>query len=382
MVSNQVKNGAETARRSVTRRSLIAGIAAAGAGLAIFSIPRAMRTGKTLAYLGWETQGGDDVFGAWATKNQVSIHRSLINEDDDIIQKLLAGGLGVYDVCNPDIEHSKGFVERGLFQPIPLDRVPSFAEIHPYFQKTVLGYAGAPDGATYIMPNEWGMWALLYRADSISEPPASWGDLLDPKYKGKIALNDDYWAQITLWARLKGHGASYPNLTRAQLDDIKDSLIALKRNARSLTPTLADATDLLVRGEVWLATPGWPAAVKSGRDRGVNILYTIPREGTGSWLDNFALVTKAPNRDTGLSFINYAACAEAQLQKSKGMIGIVNQAAIKQLSPELRALYPYDDIEGFFDRAPFAQVPPLRRSSDGIMSIQDWLAAWEDVKQS
>jgi spermidine/putrescine transport system substrate-binding protein len=368
-------------RLCLSRRQFMSGVAAASAGLATFSMPRAASAEGTVAFLGWETQGGDKVFGDWAAKNHVTIQSSWINEDDDIIQKLLAGGLGQYDVCNPDIQHAKGFAERGLLQPIPLDRVPSFAEVHPHFQQAVKGYAGAPDGTTYLMPNGWGMWALLYRADNVGAPPTSWGDLLDPKYKGKIAVNDDYWAQITLWSRLKGY-SSYPNLTRAQLDDIKSSLIELKRNARTLTPTFADATDLLVRGDVWLATPGWPAAAAKGKQRGPDIRYTVPKEGTGSWIDNFALVAKAPHLDNGIAFINYGASVEGQTRHANAMDGVVNQEAIKQLPPELRALYPYDDLDGFFARAPFAQVPPLSKSADGIMSIQDWLAAWEDVKQA
>ncbi len=360
----------------------MASLAAGAAVATTLSASRTAHAEGTLAFLGWESQGGEKIFGDWAAKNSVTIKRSFINEDDDIIQKLLAGGLGQYDVCNPDIQHSKGFAERGLLQPIELSKVPSFAEIHPHFQQAVKGYAGAPDGTSYIMPNSWGMWALLYRADAVSAPPTSWGDLLDPKYKGKIAVNDDYWAQITLWARLKGYGSSYPNLTHAQLDDIKASLIELKRNARTLTPTFSDATDLLVRGDVWLATPGWPAAVKGGKDRGVDIRYTVPKEGTGSWIDNFALVAKAPHVDTGLAFINYGASVEGQTRTAHINDGIVNATAIKQLPPELRALYPYDDLTGFFERAPFAQVPPLAKSSNGIASIQDWLAAWEDVKQA
>lgn len=63
------------------------------------------------------------------------------------------------------------------------------------------------------------------------------------------------------------------------------------------------------------------------------------------------------------------------------MSGIVNQRAIEQLPPDLKALYPYDDIAGFFGRAPFAQVPPLKKSGD-LMTIKDWIAAWEDVKQA
>ena len=65
----------------------------------------------------------------------------------------------------------------------------------------------------------------------------------------------------------------------------------------------------------------------------------------------------------------------------EGVIDLVNQKAIDQLPPDLKALYPYDDIAGFFQRAPFAQVPPLAKSGD-LMTIKDWIAAGEDGNQA
>ena len=53
------------------------------------------------------------------------------------------------------------------------------------------------------------------------------------------------------------------------------------------------------------------------------------------------------------------------------LLGIVNTDAIAELPAEVKAFYPYDDIEGFSKKVGFYPVAPLEPEA-GIASFDDW----------
>ena len=58
---------------------------------------------------------------------------------------------------------------------------------------------------------------------------------------------------------------------------------------------------------------------------------------------------------------------------------IVNIEAINQLTPAIKALYPYDSIEDFGKNAGFFAFPPTE--PDGThTTLSDWLKAYERFK--
>ena len=60
--------------------------------------------------------------------------------------------------------------------------------------------------------------------------------------------------------------------------------------------------------------------------------------------------------------------------------GIVNQKAIEALKPERRALYPYDDIEGFGKKAQILRLPAVRARGRPTPQWSDWQAEYERFK--
>ena len=49
-----------------------------------------------------------------------------------------------------------------------------------------------------MIPYEWGTTGIAYNGSDVTTPPATWADLADPQYHGKVAL---VMTTATSWAR-------------------------------------------------------------------------------------------------------------------------------------------------------------------------------------
>ena len=77
--------------------------------------------------------------------------------------------------------------------------------------------------------------------------------------------------------------------------------------------------------------------------------YVIPREGSQIWVDNLAVLAKAPDRDLAEKFVNFLLDAKIGAQLSAfTQFATPNKAALDYLKPEDRqnpAIYPPDDVK-------------------------------------
>ena len=92
------------------------------------------------------------------------------------------------------------YKDLGLIHAMSLDEVPGLAGLMPAFQvdpwKNEDGtYAGAPW--------TWGYSGVTVQDGSVPEP-ASWHDILDPKYKGRVSTVDGAPNNVALGASRSG----------------------------------------------------------------------------------------------------------------------------------------------------------------------------------
>jgi len=112
------------------------------------------------------------------------------------------------------------------------------------------------------------------------------------------------------------------------------------------------------------------------------IEYIYPKEGTFGWLDNYCIVKDAPNVAVAHELANAALSVPVQLTAGNvGLLGIVNLDAIAKLEPAKRAIYPYDDIEGFGKAAGFYRIEPLEPDGQHA-TFDDWNKEYVRFKNS
>lgn len=361
----------------VTRRGFNAGLLAA-AGMAAMGVGMRSARAGDVVFLGW--QGYDEALfvGDFMDREGISLATTYIGNNDEIVTKLRAGGVGTIDIVTPYMGYVPLLVGTHLIAPIDRSMVPNLKDVMPLFlNDSNLNV----DGVLYGVPFTWGSSPMMYNPAAIPEPPVSWHDLFKPEYEGKVGIMDDPLGNIMLAARIVTDAESATLLTHDELREAVDYMVRLKeKQLRMVAVSWGELSDALSRGDVVVTYGGWEAIKKFAADAGAVVEYTFPEEGTFAWLDSYCVARDAPNWEVDHALCNQIISVDAQLKIGTEFVqGIVNTAAIEQLDPESRALYPYDDPAGFAEKATFYAFPPLE--DDGThATFDDWVKEWERFK--
>jgi spermidine/putrescine transport system substrate-binding protein len=335
----------------MTRRQfgLGAGAAIAGAGLAGLPAGEALAA-TDLYYTGW--QGYDDGLnvGDWFANNDISLQATYLTAgNEEIIAAIQSGGKGNMDIVTPAALYVPFYKHVGLLEPLDMDRIPNYSNLFPAFQHMP---TLEMDGNAYGTPFTWGSVPMMYNADLVPEPPTSWLDMMKPEYKGKVALVHDLVAIMIPFAMVAANTSTPWHINQAELDATIELLIDIKKNhALTVAPGYGELGSLFANGEIVMA-PAWePTSVWGGAEN-TNLKWTIPDEGALVFVDNLSIVPDAPHMDKAYEVINHSLSVACQTETANlNSTGAVVSGAVAGLDDLPKSMYPYDDIEGWFDAA-------------------------------
>ena len=363
----------------LSRRQFSMGLAGTVATLAASTLlPRSAAAATDVKYTGWQGYDeGLDVDG-WFAQNDIHLQPTYVTAgNEEIIAAIQAGGKGNMDVVSPAALYMPFYAKVDLVEPLDMSRISSYSNLFPEFQHMPMLES---NGNVYGTPFVWGSVPLMYNADIVKEAPTSWRDMLKPEWSGKVALVHDLIAVMIPFISVVT-GAREPwNINKEQLEDTIELLIRIKKeHALTVAPGYGELGTLFANGEVVMA-PAWePTSVWGGADA-VNLKWSIPEEGTLVFVDNLSIVKQAPNLDLSYKILNQSLSPEAQAQTANiNSTGAVVAAALPLLDEVPKSLYPYDDIQGWFDAAGgITNLWPLDADGDRV-TFDDVTRAWERV---
>ena len=258
---------------------------------------------------------------------------ALHGTNEEIMGKITASGGKGYDV----IFVSSPFVEAlgalGLASTLDHDMIPNLKNLYPEAAK--LSY---DMGNNISVPYAWGTTGLCYRSDLVSGTPDSWDDLLKPAdaLKGKITmLSTDRWL-MAAGALANGHSINATD--SAKIDDMKNTLIAAKKNLLAYD----DATfySKLVSGEASLVH-AWDGWCNYGIAENADIKYVIPKEGTDLFVDTMVVMESSENKEAAHAFINYVLNVEVgNWVASNILYKVPNKAAMESVDAGTIEAFP------------------------------------------
>ena len=116
--------------------------------------------------------------------------------------------------------------------------------------------------------------------------------------------------------------------------------------------------------------------------KGKEIKYTIPKEGTGMFMDCLCIPKDCPHLDLTYKMINHIISPEPQkVFATEQSAGITNLKTVPMLPPELAQSYNYADLDGFMKKARLQPVPPTEY--DGTTATyDDFLAEYQRLQKA
>ncbi len=344
----------------IDRRQVLAGSAAVAA--ASLLPMRQARADTAINFMGW--QGYDDPLkaGTFLADNKLTLATTYINSNEEIITKLQAGGKGQLDFITIYYGHVPILAGAELAEPIDEALVPGLKDVFPEFLSVD---ALRKDGKLYAVPYTWGTLSMIYDPAATAKP-VSWKDCLKDDVKGKVAMVDDMTGLIATWGGIVLNTKTPTRITMAQLKQVIDFLITIKKNhARTFSPSYGEATDLFARGEVVTSAIGWDAQVAFAAAKNKKLEFAIPSEGAMAFMDTIVIPAGAPNRDAAYKMLNHAISGPAQKAIVDGLTqAVVSKAALPLINDTNKAIYQYDNLGKMFEKVHFYQFWPLEASGD------------------
>jgi spermidine/putrescine transport system substrate-binding protein len=330
----------------------------------------------TIDFLSWEGYDLLKETKSWREENKVEIRSTYIAEQGEIQPKMKANtGVDVDLITYPQ-GWADDYVAAHVISPIAKSGIKNFSALYPFFRD---GRAWVRDGEIIGVPFTWGTTVSNYVPDKV-DPPNSWNDLLKPELKGKVGWTGSPISSIKLAAVVLGLDSS-PNLSKEQLDECIGWLRKLRDQIRGFAPSFGDLTTQMVSGEVLVTFDGWSAVNAFAGAQGGKVKSVMPKEGSHSFADAYAIPPDSDAREVTVAFIDHALTPEIQAAQAKSLsAGVVNPAAVPMLDAEIARLYPYDELDSLIERAPFVGIPPLESPDNATTTRDEWVEAFQAVK--
>jgi putative spermidine/putrescine transport system substrate-binding protein len=290
------------------RRELLASAAGAGAALAMGSQwwpADAAAEAINFADIGVGDPGGDWSRFTKATQGDKVNLVAIGNAPSAILNVLIAGGgTKTYDVINIVGGMQKPLVENDLIEPIDTAKLPNWGK-DSYIAQFLkpgspgfdfIGYNGKIYGVPTVLQGD--SFAFLPEATGQLD---SYAALFDPKWRGFVALEDNYTTagQKTALYLKDSKQATIgdpANLTPGEIKAVVDFLIEKKKEGqfRTIWSSFEQAVNLLVSKEVKVLDC-WEPMVFVAKSKGIDAVYAAPKEGYLLWA-MAAYVVKNPAR--------------------------------------------------------------------------------------
>jgi spermidine/putrescine transport system substrate-binding protein len=344
----------------------------------------------TIDYLSWTGYDIPDPMKAWKTANSVNVKPTYIGNHDDIQSKIKAGG-GAYDLITYYQGYKDLYTELEILSTIDTGKIPNTDGLFSVFKEAdARNLWIEEDGDWTGVPWTWGSIGITWDDAKLPGGLTSWYDLLDAKFKGKVAMVNDPLGAFTLTAHILGKDPAA--LPKAEYSEIRDFLTKMVAQTKTVSPGFTEMTKALVDGEAVVCYQGWAYQNYLAAQAGNKTVTTkTPKEGAFSFCDLYAIPSTTDNADTVHAWINEALVPESNARIAEYLVAAVTvEEAVDLINADTKALYPYDDLElgdttgerlnRLFELAPFYGNPPIE--SDEFVTFGEMQEAWEEIKQS
>jgi len=315
--------------------------------------------GGELNFMVWEGYTDASFVKPFEEQCGVKTNSTFMGSSDELVAKLRAGGAETIDLTSPSSDAVTQIIRAGLSSPIDLKRIPSYGDLMASFRALTMA---KKDGEVHGVPWAFGPNPLIFDTTKVKPTPTSWGVLWEPKYRGKVSVQDDI---ATLWMVAQYLGLDDPkdrshlyNLSDAELAKVKAKTLELRPQVRKYWATAGDMTQLFQSGEILLGE-GWPLMTAQLRQAHFPAGELIPAEGTTAWADHWVMTKGVKNLDAAYAWLEYTAQPFTQkLMANVTNYIVANPAAKSYMTPAQVATQR--DIAEYGEKVNFWQWSPRR----------------------
>jgi putrescine transport system substrate-binding protein len=261
----------------------------------------------------WSDYIAEDTVAKFEEETGIKVVYDVYDSNEVLEAKLLAGNSG-YDVVVPTSSFLQRQVAAGVYQPLDKSKLPNLKNMDPGLMEKAQAYDPDNEHSVIYM---WGTVGIGYNVEAVKErlgddaPVNSWSLVFDPQYAEKLA--DCGISMLDSPTDMLQTALAYLGLDPASTDaDDMEKAADLIQQVRPYVRYFHSSQYIsdLANGEICVAV-GFSGDVYIAAARadevgnGIEIAYSLPKEGAQLWFDMMAIPADAPNPDAAHKWINF-----------------------------------------------------------------------------
>ncbi len=324
---------------------------AISAALGLLS-PAAGTEERTVNFYNWSNYIAPDVLETFTKETGIKVVYDTFDANETLETRLMAGKSG-YDVVVPTAYFLQRQIKANIFQKLDKSKLPNLANAWPVVTQRLATY---DPGNLYAANYMWGTTGIGYNVKMVQQilgPEArvdSWDFVFKPENLAKfkdcgvhmLDSADDIFPAALSYLGLD------PNSTKqADLEQAAELVMKVRPYVRKFHSS--EYLSALATGEICLVV-GWSGDIMQARSRaaeaknGIEIGYTIPKEGAQMFFDNLAIPADAKNVAEAHELINFLYRPEVAAKNSDFLsYANGNLASQKLIDPKIlndKNIYP------------------------------------------
>ena len=267
---------------------------------------------KVLHVYNWSDYIAEDTLSNFQDATGIKVVYDVFDSNETLEAKLLSGNSG-YDVVVPSSQFLGKQIKAGVFQKLDKSKLPNWQNLNPDLMKAL---ENNDPGNEHAFPYLWGTTGIGYNVDKVKEVLGvdtidSWDVVFKPENIEKLKAcgvsmldaPDEVYAAALHYLGLPPNPTSTEDVAKAE-----ELLLSVRPHITYFHSSkyISD----LANGDICVAV-GWSGDVFQAQARaeeagnGVNIAYTIPKEGAAAWFDMMAIPADSKNVEAAHTFLNF-----------------------------------------------------------------------------
>ncbi|MBB5043756.1 polyamine ABC transporter substrate-binding protein [Shinella fusca] len=290
------------------RRTLLA----TAAFCAFLGAGAAFAEDKVVNVYNWSDYIDSSIIDDFTKETGIKVVYDVYDSNEILETKLLAGGTG-YDVVVPTNTFLQRQIAAGVYQKLDKSKLPNIKNMWDMVAERMQPF---DPGNEYSINYMWGTIGIGFNKAKVKEALGtdqidSWSVLLDPANAEKLkdcGINmldspTDIIPVVLAYLGLNPDSHEPDDIAKAE-----EALLKVRPFVRKFHSS--EFINGLANGDICIAI-GWSGDIFQARDRaeeannGVELGYSIPKEGTQMWFDQMAIPADAPHVEEAHAFLNY-----------------------------------------------------------------------------
>ena len=302
------------------------------------------------------------------TGEEVEVVYQLFDINEIMLAKIERGKED-FDLACPSEYIIERMLKNDLLLPINKDfgSTPNYlGNVAPYIKEVFSKIDGSgKDPNDYAVGYMWGTTGFLYNTRYVTEDEVdSWSALWDPKFKGKLFVKDafrDVYSPLLIYANEDRIASGEVTIDELMHDSSDESIAVVEELLKRTKPNVAGweadfgkemmTKEKAILNLTWSGDAVW--AMEEAADVGVELDYTVPKEGSIVWFDGWVIPKYAKNTKAAAYFINFMCKPENAIRNMEeiGYVSVIGTPEVMEYMSESAVESGYEeamDLSYFF----------------------------------